>query len=874
MFMTELVNALTTDADMQQDTKTVVAKRLFILALDDDPGVRHFYVQSLEQAGHEVVAVESGRTALQVMMQNRFDVMIVDIRMPEMNGVVFLREALKVWPWVGVVVVSGFAHATVVEELRALGVTRILHKPVPLEALLANVVAAAADCPKPVAQLPGAPLMTLMKDHLKMLSLAEGAPMGTGSLADTLNDFVGDLAFILPCDMLGMLVAEADRPVFLAYLCRPVARSFIDSVRDELLSRYQVISGHALSPSFLDQHIVGENVSSANVADVGQTLSVPVILGDDVCAMLTLATRSHAPYSPSDVSLLYLAANHVGAVVLALRKMRMLAIRDGLTGLYNRLRIEEELSQAWQASRRYGKPMAVVVLDIDHFKVMNDTYGHAVGDLVLRDFAKLLRASARASDLLGRFGGDEFVAILPQATLAEARVFCERLLLQTRNHVFCAETHRLNLTISIGVAICSPHAVFADPADLLSQADRALYQAKRNGRDRLCVWDDAGVPTPSQTGSSLLEPLPKGKARAHVLLVDDDPAVLRILHLLLEAEGFEVDTVNTAAEAIASLKRSPGHYDIVMTDLSMPGVSGLALLKQVASLDNLVVTLVMTGHAEVENAIACLREGAVDLLLKPIQSKHLYASMRRAMALRSLKLDNLNHQRHLEQMVAQRSRQLQHMLEDVKQSYAFTLEAFMAILDAREQQTGRHSLRVRELAIWLARRMGVHGAGLEAIATGALLHDIGKIGVPDRILLSPDALGPDARKIMQGHADIGAKILTGSPRLADAAQIVAEHHERFDGSGYPKGLQGEAICLGARIFAVVDTYDAMRSDRPYRQALSEEEAVQEILSNSGTQFDPAVVNVFVENRAACDQLFQQLNDDSSLRPTVVTESDL
>lgn len=405
-------------------------------------------------------------------------------------------------------------------------------------------------------------------------------------------------------------------------------------------------------------------------------------------------------------------------------------------------------------------------------------------------------------------------------------------------------------------------------------ADPALHEDRRVERDRICAGVGGSQPDPVPDGSTDPEPLAKGKARPNVLLVDDEPSVLRVLQALLATKGFEVETVHAASDAIAKIKDSPGYYDIVMTDLSMPGLSGVDLLQQVAKLDSLVVTLVMTGYAQVENAIACLREGAVDLLLKPIESQHLFVSMRRAMALRSMKLDNLHYQQHLERMVEARSRQLQLMLEDVRQSYAFTLEAFMAILDAREQQTGRHSLRVRELAIWLARRMGVQGAELESMATGALLHDIGKIGIPDRVLLSPDALSPEAQQIMHGHADIGAKILTGSPRLADAARIVAEHHEHFDGSGYPTGLKGEAICLGARIFAVVDTYDAMRSDRPYRKAVSEAETVQEILDNRGTQFDPAVVKVFVANRESCDRLFQQLRNDATLSPTVIMDAAL
>lgn len=859
---------------MKARPDTANKDKLCILTLDDEPSIREVYRLGLTQAGHEVVPAATGREALQLMMQHRFDVLIVDIRMREMSGIVFLQEALKIWPWVGVVIVSGHITTSVTEQARALGVTRVMHKPVSLRDLIANVTEAARDRPAAADELTGSRPLALMKDHLKLLSRLDETTSGSGTLIDALHDFGRDLASMLPCDMLGLLVAERESNAFIVHLRNPVCEAFVHEVQDEMLARYRVVSGHGLAASQIETKIEGAEIEPNAPGCVGTTLSVPIILGNDVCGMLTLATHANAPYNAADVSLLYHAANHMAAVFLALRRMQHLATRDGLTGLFNRMRIEEELEQTWQVTHRYGPSMAVVVIDIDHFKVMNDTYGHAVGDEVLRAFSDLMRQAARSSDMLARYGGDEFLAILPRAAVADAQIFCERLLERTRTHVFCSESHRLNVTISVGIATSDNPSHLSSGAELLAQADKALYMAKRGGRDRICVWQGdkaaaeaaASGDKPDDTDVIFAE-----KTRARIVVVDDEEPILRFLSTLLKQDGYDVTTFSSAGDAVAAVKAAPHVHDVILTDISMPGMTGLELLKKISDADGLIVKIVMTGYATVDNAVSCLREGAFDFIQKPIESRHFAAVMRRAMDYRSLKLENARHQSHLERMVEQRSSQLLRTLEDVKASYEFSLEAFMAILDAREHQTGRHSLRVRELAIWLARKMDIRGKSLDEIATGAMLHDIGKIAIPDRVLFNTGPLNPEDWRVMQTHADLGHKILSGSAHLAGAARIVEEHHERYDGQGYPKGLKGEQICLGARIFAVVDAYDAMRSNRMYRPAISTEAAVTEVATHRGTQFDPDVCDIFLRHQDEIEQLYQRLSRERPPLPTVPTE---
>ncbi|MDE0840010.1 MAG: HD domain-containing protein, partial [Kiritimatiellae bacterium] len=298
-----------------------------------------------------------------------------------------------------------------------------------------------------------------------------------------------------------------------------------------------------------------------------------------------------------------------------------------------------------------------------------------------------------------------------------------------------------------------------------------------------------------------------------------------------------------------------------LTDLSMPGMTGIEILQGVAAIDSSIVKIVMTGYATVDTAVDCLREGAYDFIQKPVRMGELSALIKRALEYRRLKLVNATYQTGLEQMVRERSEKLVSTLEEVRHSYKFTLEAMIAMLDARERQTGQHSVRTRDLAVELARSMGLSGDELDVISDGAFLHDIGKIAVPDAILLKAGPLIEEEWEIMKKHCETGYDIISSSPYLEQAAEIVYAHHEKFEGGGYPRGLKGDAICLGARIFAVIDAYDAMRSNRVYRASIPVELAVEEIRKCSGTQFDPAVVEAFLDHRERLEIMLVERMDD-------------
>jgi putative nucleotidyltransferase with HDIG domain len=278
----------------------------------------------------------------------------------------------------------------------------------------------------------------------------------------------------------------------------------------------------------------------------------------------------------------------------------------------------------------------------------------------------------------------------------------------------------------------------------------------------------------------------------------------------------------------------------------MRDLDGIGLLEQTKVKYPEMPVIMVTAVHDISVALAAIRNGAYDYVLKPFEREQLLAAVRRALETRRLKLENRAYQSNLESLVAARTEQLRQTMSDLERSYDITLEALGDALDLKDSETEGHSKRVTAFTIAIARAMGITADRIRVIARGAFLHDIGKMAIPDAILRKPGPLTEDERAIMREHCYRGYQMLRKIPFLTDASEIVYSHQERYDGTGYPRGLKGDEIPLGARIFAVADTLDAITSDRPYRAAQSIGAARAEILRFEGTQFDPNVVRIFLE----------------------------
>jgi len=331
---------------------------------------------------------------------------------------------------------------------------------------------------------------------------------------------------------------------------------------------------------------------------------------------------------------------------------------------------------------------------------------------------------------------------------------------------------------------------------------------------------------------------------ARILIVDDEAHVRSMIGATLERQGYDVQLAASGREALDLLERNS--FDLVLTDIVMQDGNGITLLERMrAQQPNLPVVMVTAIH-DISVAIDSMRRGAYDYLLKPFEREHLLSTVLRALEHRKALKENRDYQQNLELVVRARTDMLRQAMEELEHSYDITLEALGDALDLKDSETEGHSKRVTAYTIALARAMGINPSQIKVIARGAFLHDIGKMAIPDDILRKPGKLSPEEQGVMREHSARGYHMLRKIPFLSEAAEIVFTHQEHFDGSGYPSGLRGNEIPIGARIFALADTLDAITSDRPYRKAQSFDAAREEILRCSGTQFDPTVVEVFLK----------------------------
>ncbi len=325
-----------------------------------------------------------------------------------------------------------------------------------------------------------------------------------------------------------------------------------------------------------------------------------------------------------------------------------------------------------------------------------------------------------------------------------------------------------------------------------------------------------------------------------VLAVDDDQQMLELTMRFLAKSGYDSVGLSDPRE-VPEAVRSFGPEACIL-DIKMPFVSGSDLLDQIKSIDPHTEVILLTGLNDTVLAVDLMKRGAADFLLKPIELKQMDIALARALDHRRLVLENTAYKMHLEMLVEERSRALNEALRNLSDIHEATIETLAMALDFRDQGTCGHSRRVADMTVAIAREMGLAAGELVQIEHGALLHDIGKLRIPDSILLKPSELTPEEWDVMRRHPEYGYDFVKNIGFLKGAADIILSHHERFDGTGYPRGLKGKEISLGARIFALVDAVDAIVYDRPYHRGSAFSAARKEIFLRSGSHFDPEIVD--------------------------------
>jgi diguanylate cyclase (GGDEF)-like protein len=555
-------------------------------------------------------------------------------------------------------------------------------------------------------------------------------------------------------------------------------------------------------------------------------------------------------------------------------RVEALALTDLLTHLPNRRHARVFLENEYAAAER-GRLLCVVLFDLDSFKAYNDRYGHQAGDEALTIFAGILSQNTRRMNLSSRFGGEEFLSVLASTDVEGALVFAERV----RATLRAVKLPRGSLTVSAGVATF--HKTMRSPDELLAAADHALYQAKREGRNRVRLFSrsllEEAVADPQASGSGeggnpgggdARGPGGMGQSRPPVtllphqvtgfgvdrsiLLVEDEDAVRDLLSSYLRREGFEVMAASDVTSAIEHLGTE---FDVVITDLNLPGRWGTELVAAVKArwpgTHVLVISGIQDGSLEEES----IQTGADSFLHKPFGMADLRTALQEGLAHRKQSPSRRSDGRAVSAEARVRSDAARrHLLEGIR--------SLVAAVEVRDPCTQGHHERVTRYAQAILQAMDPDDSSLSplSLALGTEHMDIGMIGVPDHILLKSDPLTQEEAEFVKEHPEVGRRIL--NPILADevALEVVTWHHERWDGAGYPNGLAGGGIPVSARIAAVADTLDALTSCRAHRKGIGWEGAVTEILSESGTQFDPEVINAFRKALPRLREIWEELVD--------------
>jgi putative two-component system response regulator len=473
---------------------------------------------------------------------------------------------------------------------------------------------------------------------------------------------------------------------------------------------------------------------------------------------------------------------------------------DRLTGLYNNGFFQISLEFELKRFERYGSKFSIALIDVDSFSHFNMSHGPLEGDLLLQQIAGLIKKNCREVDIATRYSGNLFAVIMTESDGQQALNVAERIRQDVEKQLDGAST------VSIGLAFCPDDATTSRL--LISRANEALTKAKLHGKNNIHFFEKE-----TNSGSDI---------PPTILIVDDDVRNLKLLEATLLPTNSEIIKATNGIDTLNIVHKT--NVDLILLDVMMPEMDGYEVCRHLKASEatRLIPVVLVTALDDREAKIKGIEAGADDFITKPPNKMELLARTKSLIKLKRLN-DNLA-------------------------SIEYVLFSLAKAVEAKDEYTQDHVERVSKLAMVLGKKMGLSERELEALRYGGILHDIGKIGIPGNILNKPGPLDSEEWEVMKSHPVAGYDIcLPLKKNLGFALEVIRHHHEKLDGSGYPDGLKKDEISTAARIMAVVDIYDALVTDRPYRKGMPLEKAVEILKQEANNEkLDKMVVNYLIE----------------------------
>ena len=597
---------------------TSMKRPLQVLVLDDDEKILRLLKIFLRQLGYQVTTAPNGREGVQMMLESTFDLVIVDVQMPVVDGFEFAEEVLRLWPWEKIIFCTGHQSREVERRAKALGIKAILEKPLSfntLESAIQEVCGtsdALTDEPDNLDQCN----VGYELGHLRKFT---HEVTGHHHFGKTISDYPAVIRRIIPCEAAGVFGMEGDYNKLCVSSEQPLEPGFLAEISAKLRAHLEFFTGNTLAGMPEPEVKVLKSWSEPLKTSEHYVLMTPVSGKRDAKGILFIVLKGQLTAEPPmQLNYLTICAHHLSTLLELMEAFHAHSIINPLTGLYTKAYLDEQIHSAWELARSRSHPMGLLSLDLNEFKAVNEEFGFAAGDQVLIKIADLIRSHLQPTEIAARRSGDEFCVLMPDASPERAQSLAATLVKEIENMNPVVNAVPINISASVGLALTVEGHGITSSSQLAECAEHARFVAKRSGGTSVSSWTELKA---SGQASYNLHP---------VLVVDDDPQICVLIKRLLNKNMYEVTGVGSVAEAVSLLEQG-NRYEVMLTDLALPHQDGTEMIRLGQEIDSQMVSVVISGNISKESEQQLRQRGAFEVVKKPFVPDQLRAIVSKAM---------------------------------------------------------------------------------------------------------------------------------------------------------------------------------------------------------------------------------------------------